>query len=134
MEGDNRQANKIGKQKDKRITNDGRRRGRGHQSESVPTEAAHHRRVLQEGRLLPEHYEESVVVVELLLLRSSTNVVFVVVVVADEIVRRRCPRRWQCQEGRREGVDGICRIAGRRNDIKNAIHRRRRVDLVSIID
>jgi hypothetical protein len=56
---------------------------------------------------------ESVVVVELLLLCSSTVVVFVVVV-ADEIVRRRFSRRWQCQERRHKGVDGIKRCVERK--------------------
>ncbi len=73
-------------------TNDARRWGRGHQPESVPTKAVHHRRVLWEVRLLREHYEESVIVVELLLLHNSTVVVFVVII-ADEIVCRRCLRR-----------------------------------------
>ncbi len=73
--------------------NDARRWGRGHQPESAPTKAAHHRCILREVRLLQEHYKESVVVVELLLLRSSTVVVFVVIV-ADEIVRRRCSRTF----------------------------------------
>ncbi len=56
---------------------------------------------------------ESAVVVELLLLCSSTIVVFVVVV-ANEIVRRRCSRRWKCQERRREGVNGIKRCVERK--------------------
>ena len=56
---------------------------------------------------------ESVIVVELLLLCSSTVVVFVVVV-ADEIVRRRCSRRWQCQERWHEGVNGIKRCVERK--------------------
>ncbi len=93
--------------------NDARRWGRGHQLESIPTKAAHHRRVLWEVRLLREHYEESVVVIKLLLLRNSTVVVFVVIV-TDEIVRRRCSRRWQCQERWREGVDGMTRCVKRK--------------------